>query len=153
MATQNFSCPQCGSENIQRFSVAFRGGASTIDTKTAGTGVGLSGGHLGIGVGGAHTTGVQMTQLAKEVAPSVKKKYLFPIIASIIVSFLLRVFTESIIGATVSGLLGFIGLRLVFIFLHIKKRIFGIRMFGRNYIINGNIRGFVLNVDINSSCK
>ena len=42
-------------------------------------------------------------------APPVKKKYLFPIIASINVSFLLRVFTESIIGATVSGLLGFIG--------------------------------------------
>ena len=117
MATQNYSCPQCGSENIQRFSVAFRGGASTIDTKTAGTGVGLSGGHLGIGVGGAHTTGVQMTQLAKEVAPPVKKKYLFPIIASIIVSFVLRAFTESIIGSTVSGLLGFIGLAACLYFL------------------------------------
>lgn len=79
MATQNFSCPQCGSENIQRFSVAFRGGASTIDTKTAGTGVGLSGGHLGIGVGGAHTTGVQMTQLAKEVAPPVKRNTFSPL--------------------------------------------------------------------------
>ena len=122
MATQNFSCPQCGSENIQRFSVAFRGGASTIDTKTAGTGVGLSGGHLGIGVGGAHTTGVQMTQLAKEVAPPVKKKYLFPIIASIIVSFVLRAFTESIIGSTVSGLLGFIGLAACVYFLAYQKR-------------------------------
>lgn len=121
MATQNFSCPQCGSENIQRFSVAFRGGASTIDTKTAGTGVGLSGGHLGIGVGGAHTTGVQMTQLAKEVAPPVKKKYLFPIIASIIVSFLLSVFTESIIGATVSGFLGFIGFAACLYFLAYQK--------------------------------
>ena len=108
MANQNYTCPQCGSENIQRFSVAFRGGASTIDTKTSATGVGFGGGHLGVGVGGAHTTGVQMTQLAQEVAPPAKKGYLFPIIISIVAYFILG-FTDSFLGNTVSHILSILG--------------------------------------------
>lgn len=110
MAAQNFTCPHCGSENVQRFSVAFRGGASTIDTKTSTTGIGIGGGGLGIGKAGSHTTGTQMTQLAKEVAPPAKKKYTFPIIISLIIWVVIDKSLLSVIGGTASSIAGYISL-------------------------------------------
>ncbi len=110
MAEQNFSCPQCGSDNIQRFSVAFRGGASTIDTKTSTTGIGIGRGGLGVGTAGSHTTGVQMTQLAKEVAPPAKKKYMFPIIISLIIWIVVDRSFLSVMGTTAAGIPGYISL-------------------------------------------
>ena len=60
-----FCCSRCGSTEVQRFDVVWRGGTSSIDANT--TGVGLAGG--GVGIGAARTKGTQRTALAQDAAP------------------------------------------------------------------------------------
>ncbi len=63
---ENYVCPHCGSDNVQRFSVAFENGASTIDTKTKTAGVGISGA-LGIGGGAiAYDWGAALSDCAED---------------------------------------------------------------------------------------
>ncbi len=108
---ENYVCPHCGSDNVQRFSVAFENGASTIDTKTKTAGVGISGA-LGIGGAQSHTTGVQLSQIAQKTAPPAKKGYKWAIIISIIVYFLVANLADSMLslGSSTSGILGLVGL-------------------------------------------
>lgn len=104
MAEQRYVCPNCGSENIQRFSVAYQGGAADIDTTTHSAGIGFGGGGIGIGGAKHHTTGVQMTQLAQEVAPPRKRKYWVPLMCAIIAGVIV-----SIVAGMISDSLSFLG--------------------------------------------
>jgi hypothetical protein len=61
----DISCTNCGSENVQKLSLVHESGASTIDAKTVGVGVGTG----GIGAVGAQTTGAQNTMIAARAAP------------------------------------------------------------------------------------
>lgn len=67
----NYVCPHCGSDQVQRYSVAFAGGISDVNTNTVG--VGLTGN--GLGVGGAKTRGTSQTALSMSVAPPEKYGY------------------------------------------------------------------------------
>ena len=71
MAQANYVCPHCGSDQVQRYSVAFAGGISDVNTNSVG--VGLTGN--GLGVGGAKTRGTAQTALSMSVAPPAKKGY------------------------------------------------------------------------------
>jgi hypothetical protein len=66
-------CPNCQSENIQSFQMVYEGGTSSNISQTSGLGVGMSGGRLGVGVGGATTRSTSMTLIAQKVAPPMKK--------------------------------------------------------------------------------
>ena len=69
--TESFSCPHCGSDQIQRYSVAFANGISDVNTNTVGIGVGSG----GLGVGGAKTRGTSQSALSMSVAPPKKIGY------------------------------------------------------------------------------
>lgn len=77
-------CSECGSDNVQRVSMAFESGISTVESKTRG--VGLAGG--GIGVGAAKTKGVQQSALSQRLSPPRKKGLKWAII-SIIFGFII----------------------------------------------------------------
>lgn len=119
MADQRFVCPNCGSDNIVRFSVAYRNGTSDIDTTTNTGGVGFAGGHLGIGGASGHTTGTQMTQLAQEVAPPKKMGYVAPIVIGIVVGFIVAALCDHI--STNLEFVGLIAFAAVVYFLGYKK--------------------------------
>lgn len=89
---QKFECPNCHSDNIQRYEVAFQNGISSVDTTTAGVGVA---GRLGVGV--AKTSGTQQSALSQTVAPPAKKGYL----GKVILCFFLSLF-----GAGAGGSMG-----------------------------------------------
>lgn len=67
-------CQSCGSENVQRFSIVFAGGASEINAKESGVGIGLGSGGLGIGLGSSKIEGNNQSLLSKKAAPPAKKK-------------------------------------------------------------------------------
>lgn len=73
MAEVNYVCPHCGSEQIQRYSIAYTNGISDVTATT--TGVGISSGGV-LGVGGAKTSGTAQTALSQSVAPPSKYSYL-----------------------------------------------------------------------------
>lgn len=60
-----YSCPRCGSEDTKKLSVLWRDGVQSINTTT--TGVGLAGGH--VGVGAARTQGVAQSTSSAIAAP------------------------------------------------------------------------------------
>lgn len=101
MTEINYVCPHCGSEQIQRYSIAYSNGLSDVSTKTVG--VGVSGG--GLGVGGAKTTGTSQTALSQSVAPPSKYSYVkealiaflaIPLVFDIIRKLILPSFIPSI---------------------------------------------------------
>ncbi len=94
-------CPECASDNVQRVSIVFESGTSTIQSRTAG--VGLVGG--GLGVGGATTKGVQQTTLSQKLAPPSKHR-MKTAIGLIIVGLI--ILSAPSVGAKIFGLL-FIG--------------------------------------------
>lgn len=65
---QKFECPQCHSDNIQKYEVAYMSGSSTSTSMTAGVGIF---GDAGSGV--AKTSTSSMTDMAQTVAPPQKK--------------------------------------------------------------------------------
>ena len=71
---QEFCCPQCHSENIQSYQMVYSQNVSTTNNTTTGMAVGYSGG-FGVGVGGANTTGVSVTNLGQSVAPPSRRGY------------------------------------------------------------------------------
>lgn len=71
---QQFCCPQCHSENIQSYQMVYSQNVSTTNNTTTGMAVGYSGG-FGVGVGGANTTGVSVTNLGQSVAPPSRRGY------------------------------------------------------------------------------
>lgn len=59
-------CPGCAGEQFRKLSLVFSSGISHVNTRSSGLGVSLGG---GVGVGGASTKGVHVTELARKVAP------------------------------------------------------------------------------------
>lgn len=67
-----YTCPKCHSENIQTYRLVYTGGVTTTSSGTIGVGIG--GGHLGVGA--ASSSGVNVSQLAETVAPPRKKSWI-----------------------------------------------------------------------------
>jgi hypothetical protein len=72
-----YKCASCSTTDIQKLSMVYESGTSTISGTTTGTstGVGIGRGGLGIGtaVNSSRTSGTQTTELAKRAAPPEKK--------------------------------------------------------------------------------
>lgn len=71
----SYACPQCGSQNTQRLSLAYSSGLSTVDLRTGGIGVGIGSNTIIPTFGGDWSSGSVQTQLSKSAAPPSKKKY------------------------------------------------------------------------------
>jgi hypothetical protein len=65
----SMACPRCQSEDWKLASLVYNEGRSSIETKSNGAGIGISGGGIGAGIGGATTSGTQQTVLSKLAAP------------------------------------------------------------------------------------
>ena len=104
MSNENLVCPNCHSENIQRFEIAYHSGVSTSSHTTVG--VGYSGG--GFGVGTAETTGVSVSNLSQSVAPPEKKGYIKSLIIGLIASSIVQVICEAVIGKTFGGIMSLV---------------------------------------------
>ena len=66
-------CPKCESENTQRLEVAYQSGTLNVSTSTNSTGIGFSGGRLGIAGGVSTTSGQTQSALAVVCSPPVIK--------------------------------------------------------------------------------
>lgn len=94
------ACTSCGSESTRTVPMVHASGISNTTSRT--TGVGLSGG--GLGVGTATTTGVSQTVLSEKLSPPRKRawfKHMFG-------AFMLGVVLSPIVGGT-AGLFVFLG--------------------------------------------
>jgi hypothetical protein len=63
------ACPGCGSPDVKKLSLVYEEGNSTVNLST--TGVGFSGGGLGVGV--ANSTGMSRSLLAQNATPPAKR--------------------------------------------------------------------------------
>lgn len=66
-------CPKCESDNTQRMEVAFHSGTQNTSTTSSATGLGFSGGRIGIAGGVSKTSGQTQSTLASACAPPEKK--------------------------------------------------------------------------------
>jgi len=69
----DFTCPQCKSTNVQRASLIFKQGTSSIQLMSTSLGLGAGGGHLAVGGAETATSGRQQSLLAQQLAPPKKK--------------------------------------------------------------------------------
>lgn len=69
----NYACPKCSSDQIQPFRIIYESGTSDNISQSTGVGIGMAGGNLGIGVGGATNRSVSMSRIAQKVAPPEKR--------------------------------------------------------------------------------
>ena len=76
----DYVCASCNSDNIQRLSAVFANGTANITARTNGTAVGFSGGHLGVAIGSAKTTGSSQTLASQQAAPPKKRTYVKPLL-------------------------------------------------------------------------
>lgn len=104
-----YQCPNCHSENIQKYEVAFQNGIADVNLTTTGGGVGGD----GLFAGAARSNGTQQSALSISTAPPQKKGLFKPILSGIvgggILSFLVEAITSSISAGTVVGYLCFFG--------------------------------------------
>ena len=66
-------CPECKATNVQRLSLVFKQGTSSIQLMSTSLGLGVGGGQLGIGGATTATAGSQQSLLAQQMAPPKKK--------------------------------------------------------------------------------
>ena len=97
MAENQFCCPNCQSDNVQKFSVIYMGGVT--NTTSHSFGVGVLGQSIDLGAAGIKTKSTSTSELAKQVAPPQKKGYLKVVIISFIVAFIAGGFISSIINS------------------------------------------------------
>ncbi len=76
----DLACPKCNNPDVRRFSLLHKQGST--DSVTSTTGIGLSGGGLGIGV--ASSRGTNVSQLAQETAPPQQKPLGWPVFVALI---------------------------------------------------------------------
>ena len=74
----NFVCPACNSDNVQRLSIVYLGGLSSIETRSRGSGLAIGGDGIGLGMGRTKTTGTAQTVASMRAAPPPKKRFLKP---------------------------------------------------------------------------
>ena len=69
------ACPNCRSEHVQSFRVAYEAGTSTAESKSSGMGIGFTAnGDVGVGFSSGKTQTTNMSLLAQKVAPPEKLK-------------------------------------------------------------------------------
>jgi hypothetical protein len=104
-------CPNCGSTDLKKASLAHEEGLSRIKAKSRLRGLFFGDDGTSVLVGTAETKGIQQTELAKRLRPPKKWSYLKPIGWSAGISFvLLIVYVHSVMGSTgkVSSLSGMV---------------------------------------------
>lgn len=104
MASKEFVCPHCHSDNVQSFEMAYRGGVSTSTGSSIG--IGYSGG--GFGIGTSTSSGVSVSNLSQSVAPPQKQGYIKNIILGILAVCVLQVVCQAIIGRVFGGLISWV---------------------------------------------
>ncbi len=122
----SYACPQCGSQNTQRLSLAYSSGLSTVDLRTGGIGVGIGSNTIIPTFGGDWSSGSVQTQLSKSAAPPSKKKYRWALYWALLgpaVVYLPGAILEGIWGRSMSSFLGewmiaFVPLGVLWIVLH-----------------------------------
>ncbi len=90
MATNSFHCPNCGSADTQKSSLAYENGLSDINTRSTTLGLFSGRGGLGLGAGRTKTKGSAQTKLSQKTAPPAKKRYVKPLIFIILAPTLLN---------------------------------------------------------------
>ncbi len=113
---ESYTCPECHSENIQRFEIAYQNGISGIDANILGAGI-SGGGHFGIG--GGKTKGVSQTELSKLTAPPRKIRYTTWIILWIVLWFVISL----ILPASISNI-AFIVFTIAYFYFVMYKRMY-----------------------------
>lgn len=106
-----FLCPNCHSDNIQSYPVAYQNGATTSTSKTVGAGFAGK-----FGVGGAVTTTGSLTDLGQSVAPPLKRGYFYKILISMFIAFIVETTANSFSG-TVGQVSGWVVLIVALYFL------------------------------------
>lgn len=74
----NFVCPSCNSDNVQRLSIVYLGGLSSIETRSRDSGLAIGGDGIGLGMGRSKTRGTAQTVASMRAAPPPKKHFLKP---------------------------------------------------------------------------
>lgn len=102
------NCPQCKSDNVQRFSVIYQSGTQNINTQSRSFGAGVGSGGA---FGSAHTTtsGTSQSLMAKITAPPEKKSYKFAILCLIFGVLVMFVGSYQLVGFLLIGLGGLLG--------------------------------------------
>ena len=104
MARNEFICPHCHSENIQRFELIYHGSVTNSSSSTVG--VGYGGGGFGIGTANTDTTSI--TNLGKTVAPPEKRGYLWVFVGGLILIKIITMFFKSLLGVTFGNILSWV---------------------------------------------
>lgn len=101
MTVDTICCPECGSDNVQRYSVAYQSGVSDVTSNTVG--VGFNG---KVGVGAAQTNSVSVSAMAASTAPPEKKS----VIKTFLIFGFLSVILQVLIKEILPNFLGFISI-------------------------------------------
>ena len=80
-------CPKCNSTDLNKVSLAYQEGQFRVDTRTRLRGVVVGDGGPNVVVGRATTSGIQQTELSKNLNPPSKWSYKKLVLWSAIVSF------------------------------------------------------------------
>ena len=104
MARNEFICPHCHSDNIQRFELIYHGSVTNSSSSTVG--IGYGGGGLGIGTASTDTKSI--TNLGKLVAPPEKRSYLWSIVGGLIGVCILQGILQFIFGRVFGGLMSWV---------------------------------------------
>jgi DNA-directed RNA polymerase subunit RPC12/RpoP len=73
-AKSGYACPRCSGEDVKKLSIVHASGSSNLQAMTLVGGAGIGGGELGVGIGAAHTSGIQQTTLSSKVAPPLQRR-------------------------------------------------------------------------------
>ena len=103
MFEQNFICPQCHSDNIQKFEIVYNNGVSNSSSSTIGVGYAGS-----FGVGTATTTGVSVSNLSQSVAPPSKKGYFGTFIKGIVLIAVIQLILGAAINSSFAAIMSWI---------------------------------------------
>ena len=88
------TCPVCNGNNWKAASLVYQEGLTTVDTSTNSLGLGLGGGHLGLGVARGKTKGVHQTELSKRAAPPSENSWRVAFLMGAIVTAILGLFAS-----------------------------------------------------------
>lgn len=84
-------CPNCGGENTAKLSLVHAEGTSRLSGSTSSTGIGVAGGHMGLGITSGSVNAIQQSQLSKALAPPTEKSTIGVKIGAAIVSWFLLI--------------------------------------------------------------
>lgn len=88
------SCPKCGNNQWKLASLVHQEGLTHVDTKSKSLGVGVGGGHLGIGYARGKQTGVHQTELSKMAAPPKTSEWTVAMFAGAVMTGIFGIFAS-----------------------------------------------------------